>query len=911
MGVVYSAEDPALDRHVALKVLRRHLTGTDGGGARMEDRLLREAQSMARLAHPNVVAVFDAGRFEEQLFIAMELVAGCTMTEWLREKDRSAPEIIAAYVQAGRGLAAAHAAGILHRDFKPENVLVGRDGRVRVTDFGLARSLEQPAAGAAPWRGAALETRLTVSGAFMGTPRYMAPEQFIGEAMDARSDQFSFCVALWEALYREWPFPGQDVEALAASVVAGSLRDPPAGSPVPPRIRAALARGLAASPADRHPSMDELLDELSAAPRRRRIGWIAAAAALAAGAVVVALWLGGASDDEALCTGSAGRFDSVWNRTRRDQVERAFAATHLPYAAGAADTVAGLLDRYRERWMAMHREACEATRVRGEQPEDVMRQRMICLERRLKEVSALLDLDATADAAVVEASVGATYRLIDVDACADVAALTAMTPPPTDPARAARLSAITDDLARARALRGAGKFAAGLALARPAATAARVLGSRPLEAEALLLEGELAHEDGDRAAAEKSLNQAVYAAEAGKHDAVAARAWTDLVFLIGYENAQHARGVELASHARAAIERLGGDAEVEGTLEKALGAIEADQGHDDAAVGHFERALALLERALGPDHPAVATAIDNLGMASLAQGRLDRALELHRRALAIRERTVGGEHPSVASSLQNLGNVHHARGEYAEAEKFHRRALALLERTVGPEHADVSAALTDLARAVRLQGRLDEALALDERALALGEKLFGPKHPAFAAQLINAGVLLKRLGRHDEALAYHQRAAAIFREVFGAEHPEVAHASLAMGDVHLARGQAREALSEYRFALPILEKAYGADQPQILVALISIGQAELALGQPARAIEPLERAERMQPATAAPDDRGAVRFLLARALWDARRDRRRARDLANAARADYARAGDGFKPQVDEVDRWLTRHPAR
>jgi tetratricopeptide (TPR) repeat protein len=139
----------------------------------------------------------------------------------------------------------------------------------------------------------------------------------------------------------------------------------------------------------------------------------------------------------------------------------------------------------------------------------------------------------------------------------------------------------------------------------------------------------------------------------------------------------------------------------------------------------------------------------------------------------------------------------------------------------------------------------------------------------------------------------------------------VAHASLAMGDVRLASGQAREALSDYRFALPILEKAYGADQPQVVVALISIGQAELALGQPARAIEPLERAERMLPATGAPDDRGAVRFLLARALWDARRDRRKARDLANAARTDYARAGDGFKPQVDEVDRWLARRPAR
>ncbi|HTM19879.1 MAG TPA: protein kinase, partial [Kofleriaceae bacterium] len=234
MGVVFSAYDPRLDRKVALKLLR----SSDDSKLTPEEaqaRLLREAQALAQQSHPNVIAVYDVGTYKSEVYIAMELVEGKTLGQWLRAYQRSHREILDKFVQAGKALAAAHGSGLVHRDFKPENVLVGDDDRVRVMDFGLARSLfyDIPEESLDPMFRIAvdgvseLNRDLTATGAVLGTPRYMAPEQFLGRLADARSDQFSFCVALWEALYGERPFPGVTAGELAAAVRTGRLREPP------------------------------------------------------------------------------------------------------------------------------------------------------------------------------------------------------------------------------------------------------------------------------------------------------------------------------------------------------------------------------------------------------------------------------------------------------------------------------------------------------------------------------------------------------------------------------------------------------------------------------------------------------------------------------------------------------------
>jgi hypothetical protein len=276
MGTVHVAYDEELDRKLAIKLLHARSGGTLGRG-----RLLREAQAMARLSHPNVVQIYEVGEHGPDVFVAMELVDGGTLAAWQRERPRDLGEIVAMYVQAGRGLAAAHAAGLVHRDFKPENVLVGADGRARVGDFGLARAraaeteistapAAMPPDSAASGSNNVLATPLTATGALAGTPAYMSPEQFHGSQVDAASDQFSFCAALYEALYARRPFAGETLPELVLAVTGGALRPPLADTSVPARLFEVLRRGLATDPNARWPNMDALLAELDVDPQRDR-----------------------------------------------------------------------------------------------------------------------------------------------------------------------------------------------------------------------------------------------------------------------------------------------------------------------------------------------------------------------------------------------------------------------------------------------------------------------------------------------------------------------------------------------------------------------------------------------------------------------------------------------------------------
>jgi formylglycine-generating enzyme required for sulfatase activity len=293
MGVVYGAYDPELDRKIALKLIK------PGHGAKetARERLLREAKAMARLQHPNVVAVHDVGVFEGQVFLAMEFLGAGTLKSWLAEEARSWREIVKLFVAAGRGLAAAHAAGIVHRDFKPDNVLLDKDGRARVVDFGIAREAggaaddetseamtSDPAAHLGESSGSRPLLTLTKTGVLIGTPAYMAPEQFLGERGDERSDQFSFCVALYEALYGQRPFAGDDMLSISVNVTQERLRPLPKDHGVPAWVRRVIVRGLRVNPTMRWPSMSALIEALQDDPAlkaRRRIIAVGGAAVVA------------------------------------------------------------------------------------------------------------------------------------------------------------------------------------------------------------------------------------------------------------------------------------------------------------------------------------------------------------------------------------------------------------------------------------------------------------------------------------------------------------------------------------------------------------------------------------------------------------------------------------------------------
>ena len=418
MGEVFSAYDPDLDRRVALKLVK---FGAREDAELARSRLLREAQALAKLSHPNVVAVYDAGTHGDRVFIAMEYVQGHTLRRWISEaaEREAAPSwrvALELMLQAGRGLAAAHAQGLVHRDFKPANVMVSEDGRVRVLDFGLARrfgendslppqvELVVESLDGASGPRSSLELQLTQTGMVMGTPAYMAPEQFFGGHIDARTDQFAFCVVLYRVLFGLRPFVGESYRELGRAVARGELREMPKAARVPRSIQAAVRRGLSVGRDDRFASMDELLDALErgAGEGRRRRMLAGTGALLLAGLGTAGLLGRQGERAPAPCQGAEAKLEGIWDDDRRAAVRAAFEATALPYAEDARVAVERALDEHLGRWVELRTEVCEATRVRGDQSEALMDLRIGCLDGKLRDVVALTEVLAQADADVVK-----------------------------------------------------------------------------------------------------------------------------------------------------------------------------------------------------------------------------------------------------------------------------------------------------------------------------------------------------------------------------------------------------------------------------------------------------------------------------------------------------------------------------
>jgi len=484
MGVVYRARDPDLGRAVAIKQLGRVRSDWQ-----WRARLLREAQAMARLAHPNVVTVHDVGLAEDGLFVAMEYVEGVTLRRWLAE-PRTRHEIVAAFVAAGRGLHAAHLAGLVHRDFKPDNVLVSNDGRVRVTDFGLVRS---EAGGAIPEAVAATRPAdrtasgapvdLTIDDEVMGTPGYMAPEQYGGAPVDARTDQFSFTCALYEALHGRRAFSG-DPAAIRQAVLAGRPLEHPRDLPV--WLRRILDRGLATDRERRHPSMAALVAALEADPavaRRRRVVAIAAAAVAVAGIAGYAAVAARRADRQvAACREAPDELAGTWDPQRKAAIAAAFG---VPARAGRAKTWAvleRLVDRRAAGLRAAREQTCLAS-ARGEQSPELAAKRSACLDERRDELAALAALMGRSDTDPANL-IAAARRLQVLDGCSDTDRLAAEPAPPGDPIARATIRGVRAAIGAARVMAAAGQLGLAMAQADRAADQARAAGNPVLAAEA-------------------------------------------------------------------------------------------------------------------------------------------------------------------------------------------------------------------------------------------------------------------------------------------------------------------------------------------------------------------------------------------------------------------------------------------
>ncbi len=929
MGVVYAAYDPELDRRLAVKLLR-----PDAGAAQAETRrtrLQREAQAMARLSHPNVITVHDVGTAGDQVFVAMELVDGVTLKRWLAGERRSWREVLALFIQAGRGLAAAHEAGLVHRDFKPDNVLVGKDGIARVTDFGLARPAGQEETGDTPSPSpGALGLNLTETGAILGTPAYMAPEQHRGRPVDARSDQFAFCVALYEALYDEHPFRPQvsettstvdaaspeaaatlsPSEALALDVVEGRIRPAPRDHDVPAWLRRAVVRGLAPSPEERWPSMQPLLAALStdpAAARRRLLFPALLALVTAGGTVAIYAGLRGESGARDPCGGASDRLTGVWDVARRKDVTAAFATTHRPYAADLATRVDRTLDGYATRWTAMHREACLATRVRGEQSDRVLDLRMRCLDRRLSELRALAQiLSGSPDGTTIDRALSAAQNLTPIQACADTAALEAARPPPDDPVARRRIADLEERLDDIAALRGTGAFAPALGLAALAVAQARLAGHPATLARALFLLAQLRADTGDAKGSDPILYETIRVAAEAQDDELAARAWSQLIFSVGQVQRRGADAMALMPAAEAAVIRAG-KPKLRITFDQYVALVLKAQGKFRESEEILRRAVATGDQTLdAKDDVALASIVNSWGNVLADLGKYDEATAAYERALAMRENALGPNHPYVAASLNNLGNLFYNRNQYPEARERLEKAVAIWEMALGREHPDLASGLNNLGNLANSTGRHEDALALHRRTLAIREKAFGPEHPDVANSVNNIGLALMEMNRYPEARPYVERGLAIREKVLGKDHLKVASSLNRLGDVFAGEGKCVEAIPLYERAIAIIEAAVGRDHSDVWEPLLGLGGCLRDGPHPQKALPPLERLLALQLADGTdPTGVAMTRFALARALRLASRDPARGRKLAEEARARFKEEGEEAAKDLAAVTAWL------
>ena len=887
MGQLYVARDPRLDRRVALKLVR-------GDRAGATDELLVEAQAMARLSHPNVVVVHDVGAAGEETFIAMELVDGESLAAWHGARARPWRETLDAYLQAARGLAAAHAAGIVHGDFKPANALVRSDGRVQVTDFGLARAGLAAADGAPP-SGSDDLLRTTTWRGLAGTPAYMAPEQLRGEAATPASDQFGFCVALWEALHGVRPFAGDDLASLAASVASGRVRAPAAGSRVPARVRRVVERGLNVDPAARHPTMDSLVAALERArpPVGRRVAAVGVVAAAALATAGVLLARGGGDGADPACATAAARADAIWNPGARERLRAAFLATQTIYGEAASRTVEQRFDRHARRTV----EEIEATcRDRPHSPEAaaLLAERRACLDAGLAALQALEERMLEGKSEVLDAGVRAAFGLPDPALCADVRDRVGHARLPEE--AAVRVAELRARQAIVNARRVTGGHAAALPELEQLAREAAATGYRPVEADILisLTTSRIALEQWDRAA--ESAHGSLLAAQAIGSGSMVARAAIELAEITGRDPKRGAEATRWADLAASAIESLAGERsapELRAALAGARGDIAERTGQFEAALAHYrERADEELRAHTGEVHHHVAATSHQAAIAFERLGRHPEAAEAAGRAVAVYQQIFGPRHRMLVTALTLLGTAQNGMGDFDAAIATHRRAAEVSAAVDGEDSVAIAGVYNNLALALEMKEQLDEAAALLERAAAIYRKAGSRDRLGLA--LLNLAGLSSELGRKDQAIAQAREAIQVVEEVFGPDHSHLASAYAVLGEVLCDRGDCAAARAPFERSLAIRRKSLGARHPSLSFSLAGLARVETAAGAHRKAAEHLERAL----AVASPADRPRVAFSLARSLRAAG-DRARAASVARDAREGAADELRGL------IDAWL------
>ncbi|MEM6989808.1 MAG: tetratricopeptide repeat protein [Myxococcota bacterium] len=799
MGVVYRATDLALGRPVALKLHRRRPDSD------RLDRLMREASVMARMSHPHVVTIFEVGQHrdsptgEPRLFIAMEYVDGGSVGDWAKARARSVRAILDVFLQAGEGLAAAHAAGVVHRDLKPENILIDALGRARVADFGLARLGPDVATGEAGHRTQASGESNAGDGTIVGTPAYMAPEQWRGEPATAASDQYAFCVSLYELLYGDNPLA--TLRAGERSAAAEPTWTPQKSRRVPKRILRALRRGLSHDPAARFDGFGPLLTTLREDPRKRplQVGTAALVVAVSGGAVWAA-----ADAPTVPCDGGRARLVGIWDDTTQGRLTQAFEDTGVSYARESWARTQIQLDHYVRAWLTEHRQTCEATRD-GYQSDELMDLRMGCLAERLEAVAATVEVLSTPDETTVRRAPKVASKLPSLSHCRDARALREATPIPAHQLHAA--DAVVADIARASANVRAGKTTEGMRFAEAAVAGAETLGRPRLIARAQLVAARASSASKQWDRASEQLHVSLAAAVRARDDGGAARALTTL-YLVEGVRLRTPDADRWGTIADAWIDRLETQPEEQARrraqLESTRGLIARHEGHYEEALERFQRAAATSDNAIQK-----LAAQGMLAETHRRAGDLDSALAIYERLLPDSEAAYGGAHPDLARELNNAGAVYVQRGEFAEARARFERALDIREAAFGPQHPAVAESLYNLGTAARYAGELDEATGFLRAALAANEESVDPQ--THARLLGGLGSLSMARGHNEEAAGHLRQAIEVADRNFGPGTPETVRPRYNLAVVRHRLGQLEPAYALADEALEAMDAAGNED----------------------------------------------------------------------------------------------------
>lgn len=874
MGHVYACYDEKLDRKLAVKVLRIELFSDRKNAAQ---RLMREAQAMARLSHPNIVTVYEAGESEGQVFVAMEFVPGKSLDEWVNE-PRPWQEVLSVFLQAGRGLAAAHRVGIVHRDFKPQNAMITEDGVVKVLDFGLARVADgnmseafatAPDAGERP--GSPVPMTLTRTGTIIGTPAYMSPEQHRGEVAAASSDQFSFCVSLYQGLYGLIPYPTESLEALRHAVLQGIVTPAPIRSKVPPRIFAALRRGMMSDPAQRFGSMTELLAALERDPMRRFWQGATLLGALVASGGASAAIMG--TNQVEVCPDAGAELAEIWNFEQTARV----AATLQVSMPSQADAVMALvgpqLDAYATAWTTMRNDACLA-HAEGRQSVQLFDLRTSCLDQRRASLSATVEVVRGADGTTLSDALKAVRALPRLEACADVEALTAELPPPADPELRIRVQHHRETLARAEVLEVTSQTRQALSLTERVLADAETGTYEPLLAEAYLRKGtSLIQERAGSALG--PLDEALRIALRVGHARVAALASTRRVWVLAELLGQANEAQRDLFWVNALNQKVQGDTDIYKEYLLCAATVQYKIYDLEAAGDLLQDAMTLVEKEGSQETLLGLTVLRNTASLKAFTRRWEEALPMHDRALALSDKLFGDHYSDRSMAeicrVQDLWQLGRPRA-----------ASLILEKLIGaPSHEWQRAeALFNAVIVESLLGNFDSArrhildlLGADNIPPVLLEywpllmyfaakdgdvgamekvheemaKVLGPKVPA-------DGMILAALGRHREAVALFEKK----RTELTTKDRLNERLDLALLALNL--GQSYQRLGEYERAEKELMDSLKAYQALVSPRNLELGSVMLALGELAleqrkyeQAAEWLQRAESVYTATAEPD----------------------------------------------------------